>query len=278
MCANIKNLIWHYMKLIWNNWLKLIWNNGWPLLFTFFIAGTLIHNLNLKTKWLGVPIDAALWPANSDAKYDAKPLWIVTQENKHDAQQQNEESNHIAETIKAKSLHSVLATTTALFIFLNTLRYLWEARKTRATGWTDFAWLLTVVCEVITLLWIIRLVHEWQPYSKFENEWIPFFIFIAFIIVDIICFFKTSIDEKAMKSFALYQVLLVDIPVILGIGISLTLAHTLHGQVIDSEHYFEAFFSGATVMHLAASQLIYAILSFIKDRELLLTSSATSHS
>ena len=190
--------------------------------------------------------------------------------------------------IVAHHIHAALAATTALLIFLNTAVYLYEARsegkKSAARKRLTIAFISTLFCEVITLLWLGKLVLV--PANKFPkliDEYIPLAIFSVFILVDFLTWSAHCAERKLLEvekipitlkenainiEFAKYQLLLVDLPVVTGIISALVLGAEFEARFSNIATYLEAFFTGAVVMHLAASQIIFFILSIQRGIQL----------
>lgn len=252
-----------------------IWlRNGWPLLLTFFIAIVLVSQLNTGRQLSALNtifyLDACLWPSVSCTGSDKK---------QPSTQQREQHTSDLTQNpINGKALHAILEMTTALFIFLNTVMYLCDSIREERKGFHLIsAFLITLLCEGITLCWVLSLYFLGFNWVKTLGEALPLFIFIAFTYVDYTSYKKEAanckkinkskhaIHHHALKEFALDQMLLVDIPVIVGIGAALWLESYLVKEFSESDHYFEAFFTGAIVMHLAISQIIYFMLSLKKE-------------
>ena len=78
-------------------------------------------------------------------------------------------------------------------------------------------------------------------------------------------------DDLALRVesyFASGQALFVDLPVVAGMVVIIILASYIDWRFSESRPYLAGFCSGATVMHLAASQLIFAILAFKRSYSL----------
>lgn len=257
---------------------KLLLLNGWPLLLTALVGLTLILSLGHNPQLFGVslPLDAAKWPvappvirahAPSQTPGDAKPDLPST----------------LSKPLDGGMIHSILVLTTYLLIVFNTVLYLKEnegapRKKGKGNRRLKVAWWITLAFEIVTVLLLYQAYQDLRHGVKDDaifSAGAALVIFIAFIVVDIMNY-TTLRDEHIIKAtdvrvgeektFALNQALLVDLPVVIGILASLSLAFCFTGRLSETEEYYlVGFFSGAAVMHLAISQVIFIILAFKKE-------------
>jgi len=256
------------VSISFSTYVKLALKNGWPLLATIFIACLLIGNLNTESTWA----DASCWQSCLSSGVSEPPLSELAND--------QVSLQYIRKPLNEKPLYVILTITTAILIILNTALYLWEAEKKKSIQ-LAVAWILTFVSEIFTTLWVMKLFNGWD-WGKFADEVVPLLIFIVFVFVDFINYREASIkrnlhdsyscnekgknkEDEAIEQFALNQVLFVDIPVVIGVAFAIVLAVYLDRTFTELEHYLHAFFSGAIVMHLVVSQIIYFIIAFKKD-------------
>lgn len=176
--------------------------------------------------------------------------------------------------LQSKVIHGILVLTTYVFVACNTLVFLLEnlIAFSRVKHWLLYvAWGLTFWVWLVVVFWIPKVYYHWdaQWIGEFPDEEVAFGIFMVFFIVDVInwrVYARGDAKHDAIDSrFALRQAAFVDFPVIAGVSISIVLASHLNQHFKGSDQYLFGFFSGATVMHLATSQIIYTILAVRRD-------------
>ncbi len=266
----------HPGQVLW-----IVLNNVWTFLVTVGIAYLLISYLGTGK----LAIDASKWPAFSGASTNQ-----TTTLDSYGGKGDPETPTDLRETLHGEEIRGILLLVTYLFIFLNTAIFLRENRKTarEKDDWhSTLAWYVAFSCELLAFSWLFKIVHGWglkwtreylpnrigEWVVTFPDELIALFIFLLFTCVDCLNWrayaarpAKTPNDQESEESqFALNQALFVDMPVVVGILISVFLADHLIRRFHGSDIYVSGFFSGATVMHLAASQMIYSILACRKN-------------
>jgi len=270
--------IWLFVKKHLSVWKKL-WifiKNGLPLIGTVSIAIVLFSALGTGRRLGRVSLDALKWPGFSSTTTiptkspDARPADI-------------DKAEIISKPIlEGEAVHHILLVTTFAFIGFNTLIFLIENLNAFACVSKKrllyLAWFLTLCCEIVTVLWIPKVYEGWDAdwICPFPDQVVAFLMFSVFAIVD--CLNSRAYEknaetalngnkehDKKLSQWAKNQALLVDLPVIIGIGVSTFMAVHLTQHFEKSPAYLSGFFSGATVMHLAASQIIYTILAIKAD-------------
>jgi hypothetical protein len=267
---------------------------GGPLIATAMVASALILSLNTDVTGL----DASTWPAFANSSHNAvpPPFGVIPLQqpiemspspsptalsvtNNADQRRQAETQSTRRQPINPLVIHCVLAVTTCLLILLNTWLYLVENDDNPVTCKSKAlrnARRLVALCMLAMVSWVFKLILGWN-WGSFADAIIPLFVFSVFLVVDFVNYrvfrdqaaVNPSISSLEVEStFASSQAALVDLPVVAGIFVSVVLALYLGWRFSGSEHYFAGFFSGSTVMHLAASQIIYVVLAFKRGLDL----------
>jgi|GEM_PF-7001460 len=249
--------------------------NGWPLMGTAVVAFVLIFFLGTNCRLWKLPLDASDWPTSIvTTAPEGKALTLNESEKKVEGLPHSKKK-----PLDVDGLHRILAATTFLLVLFNTYLYLRDSRDDpleKHNRRLKSAWNLTFFFEILTIIWVIKIVLGGRV-AKFDDEIAAFLMFAVFTYVDWVTYrivgpkqHKTPSDLKLQEEyrFALGQTLFVDVPVVVGILISISLAIYLDHQFSEAEHYIVGVFSGATVMHLASSQVIFFLLAFKKDYSL----------
>ena len=249
---------------------KIVVKTAGPLCLTAIIGAVLILSLTTSCRFLGIiPCDAMEWPAFSGS---------ATNANQHTGGSSGKVTaspgTATSQTIlDVEALHCVLALTTCLLIFLNTWLYVVENDDNpvgERTPSLQNARRIVAGCEAVTIIWMIKLIFGWN-WGSLADEILALGIFSVFLCVDMLNrkIFRakeaTDPSDLALRieaTFASGQAAFVDLPVVVGMMITIILAVYVDWKFSGSRHYLAGFFSGATVMHLAASQMIFAVLAF----------------
>jgi hypothetical protein len=241
-----------------------------PLLITGFTAWVLLSSLGTDRHFGRIPLNAFQWPGYASMA-DKETNSVASSAEKLDS----ETLSPSKPTLQSKVIHGILVFTTYMFVACNTLIFLIEnliAFSRVKHKLLYLAWALTFFVWLPTVFWLPKVYYHWdaQWIATYPDEVVALWIFVIFLIVDWINYrvyasggrLHDAIDSR----FAISQAAFVDFPVIAGIGISILLAKNFSQYFGNSEEqYIFGFFSGAAVMHLATSQIIYTILAIRRD-------------
>lgn len=249
------------------DYLRIAWNCGWAPILTALIAAAWFWSLQS-----GSFFDPCEWDSLKPALQCGTTVVIT------DVQADQSANVSAVQTVNGKVINTILAATTALLIMCNTLAYLIGFNSVENDS--DQKWLkrakgITALCAGITGLWLVRLMWakpKWE-WLNHADEVIPLVVFLLFIVVDTITYriFHARFDLHALpkdrieKEFTLSQIFFVDLPVVAGIALALLVGLRLDHSFANMKNFLDAFFAGAVLMHLAASQFIFIFIAARKE-------------
>lgn len=246
-----------------------------PFVLTLAVAAGLLYSLKTGNGKL----DAATWPASQPAEGQKEGAGGTPKV--ETVQPQEAAGDSKMKRLPETATRNIFSMTVYFFIWVNTFIFLVESRNSSKRvddPKMEWAFWITVVCWGATIAWMFRIYHGWDApttLGHYPDEAVAAAFFGAFLIVDWLNFSAyqarcrdpklCSVEDIEEANFSRSQIFLVDLPVIIGIFVVLAAAYFLSARFTDTHNFVEAFFCGATLMHLTASQMIYALLASMRD-------------
>jgi hypothetical protein len=190
-----------------------------------------------------------------------------------------------ANDVPGQCIYQTLLLAVVSLVFVNTLIYGEDSfdQAEVGAGHSRVVHRFSLACVVVALIWGSDIIWGNLGLSNHSHEYIALIVFVVFVFMDWslynngrsqLALLKPPVDdvqgrkraELALKAENfLLQLLFVDLPVVLGIGVTLILLNVfLDGSPAlgvrgdrSAEAYLRGLATGAVVMHMAASQAIF---------------------
>lgn len=182
-------------------------------------------------------------------------------------------------------VYQILLLSVVALIALNTVAYAFDnieqarAGRVKKSGGAYLVMFLVIICIFATMFWGFELIWGVMGLSGHMHEVIAMVIFAVFAIIDYSLYRDAHAlalmgeqsgqpadpESKLRAQNFLFQLIFVDLPVVLGIiAVLLLLVLIENSPALGSDSgaraYLRGFATGAVVMHMAASQTIFLLI------------------